>query len=174
MAEPFVGQVIAVGFNFAPVGWRICDGSLLPISDYVTLFNLIGTTFGGDGQTTFALPDLRGRAVLGMGQGQGLSPYALGQQGGAESVVLASGQVGSHSHSLAAAATATTPAPGPSVVLGTTAAADLIYAKSGTSAALASGAVSPSVGGGLPHENRQPSLAITYIISLFGIYPSQN
>ncbi len=174
MAQPFVGQVIAVGFNFAPVGWHICDGSLLQISQYDVLFNLVGTTYGGDGQTTFALPDLRGRAVVGMGQGSGLSPYTLGQQGGVEAVTLASAQVGSHSHALAAAATATTPAPGPSVVLGTTAAADPIYATSGTSAALSSAAVSSSAGGGLPHENRQPSLAITYIISLFGIYPSQN
>ncbi len=174
MAQPFVGQVIAVGFNFAPVGWHICDGSLLQISQYDVLFNLIGTTYGGNGQTTFALPDLRGRAVVGMGQGSGLSPYTLGQQGGVESVTLASAQVGSHSHALAAAATATTAAPGPSVVLGTTAAADPIYATSGTSAALSSAAVSSSAGGGLPHENRQPSLAITYIISLFGIYPSQN
>ncbi len=174
MAQPFIGQVIAVGFNYAPDGWHICDGSLLQISQYETLFNLIGTTYGGDGQATFGLPDLRGRAVVGMGQGPGLSPYTLGQPGGAESVTLASGQVGSHAHALAGAATATASAPGPSVVLGTTAAADPIYATSGTTAALASAAVSPSVGGGLPHENRQPSLAITYIISLFGIYPSQN
>ncbi len=174
MAQPFIGQVIAVGFNFAPVGWHICDGSLLPISENEALFNLIGTTYGGDGQTTFGLPDLRGRAALGMGQGQGLSPYTLGQPGGAESVTLASGQVGSHSHALAGAATATAAAPGPTVVLGTSAAADPIYATTGASAALSSAAVSPSVGGGLPHENRQPSLAITYIISLFGIFPSQN
>ena len=115
-----------------------------------------------------------GARLSGWAKGSGLSPYTLGQQGGVESVTLASAQVGSHSHALAAAATATTPAPGPSVVLGTTAAADPIYATSGTSAALSSAAVSPSAGGGLPHENRQPSLAITYIISLFGIYPSQN
>ena len=112
--------------------------------------------------------------VVSIGQGPGLSAYALGQQGGAESVVLASGQVGSDSHALAAAATATASAPGPSVVLGTPVAADPIYATSGTSAALSGAAVSQSAGGGLPHENRQPSLAITYIISLFGIYPSQS
>ena len=174
MSEPFVGQIIAVGFNFAPVGWAICDGSLLPISQYSTLFNLIGTTFGGDGQSTFGLPDLRGRAALGMGQGAGLQSYGLGQSGGAESVTLSSGQVGSHTHALAAAATATTPTPGPSVVLGTPAAADPIYVTSGTGATLTSAAVAPTAGGGLPHGNRQPSLTITYIISLFGIYPSQN
>ena len=174
MAQPFVGQIIAVGFNFAPVGWHMCDGSLLPISQYDALFALIGTTYGGDGQTTFALPDLRGRAALGTGQGTGLSNYVLGQPGGVELVTLASGQVGSHSHALSAAATATTSAPGPSAVLGTPAAADPIYATSGTGATLSSSAVSTTAGGGLPHENRQPSLAVTYIISLFGIFPTQN
>ena len=109
-----------------------------------------------------------------MGQGAGLQNYVLGQIGGVESVTLTSGQVGSHAHALAAAATATTPTPGPSVVLGTPAAADPIYATSGTGASLTSAAVAPTAGGGLPHENRQPSLTITYIISLFGIYPSQN
>lgn len=173
MSDPFVGQIIAVGFNFAPVGWAICDGSVLPIAENETLFNLIGTTFGGDGQTTFALPDLRGRAVVGMGQGQGLSPFGVGQNGGVESVALTSGQVGAHTHALAGASTSTTSAPGPSVVLGTSAAADPIYATAGAAAALSPGAVS-STGGGVPHENRQPSLAITYIISLYGIYPSQN
>jgi microcystin-dependent protein len=174
MAEPFLGQVIAVGFNFAPVGWHVCDGALLQISQNDALFNLIGTTYGGDGQTTFALPDLRGRAVLSTGQGTGLSNYVLGQPGGVESVTLASGQVGSHSHPLSAAATATTPAPGPSAVLGTPVAADPIYATSGTGATLSSSAVSLTAGGGVPHENRQPSLAVTYIISLLGIFPTQN
>ncbi len=173
MSQPFVGQIIAVGFNFAPQGWALCDGRVLPISQYQPLFSLLGTTFGGDGQTTFGLPDLRGRAALGMGQGSGLQNYPLGQSAGAESVTLTSGQVGAHTHALAAAATATTPTPGPTVVLGTPAAADPIYATSGAGGALTSAAVSSSAGGGLPHENRQPSLAITYIISLFGIFPTQ-
>jgi microcystin-dependent protein len=174
MSQPFVGQVIAVGFNFAPVGWALCDGSLLQISQYPTLYQLIGTQFGGDGVSTFGLPDLRGRAALGMGQGTGLQAYALGQLGGAETVALTSNQVGSHTHGLAAAATATTPTPGSAVVLGTPEAATPIYATSGTNAALTTAAVSPSPGGGVPHENRQPSLTVTYIISLFGIFPSQN
>ena len=84
MSEPFVGQVIAVGFNFAPVGWALCQGQLLPISQNAALFSLLGTTYGGDGQSTFGLPDLRGRAALGMGQGSGLQPYVLGQPGGVE------------------------------------------------------------------------------------------
>ncbi len=84
MGQPFVGQIIAVGFNFAPVGWALCQGQLLPISENETLYTLIGTTFGGDGQSTFGLPDLRGRAALGMGQGPGLAQYAMGQAAGAE------------------------------------------------------------------------------------------
>ena len=88
MSEPFVGQVIAVGFNFAPVGWALCQGQLLPISQNEALFSLLGTTYGGDGQSTFALPDLRGRAPLGIGQGPGLQAYPLGQTGGVELVTL--------------------------------------------------------------------------------------
>jgi microcystin-dependent protein len=174
MSQPFVGQVIAVGFNFAPVGWALCQGQLLPISENEVLFNLIGTTFGGDGQTTFGLPDLRGRAALGMGGGSGLSSYVLGQPGGVESVTLTSAQIGSHTHGLSAAATATSSIPSSSAVLGTPAAATPIYATGGVGATLTAGAVSTAPGGGQPHENRQPSLTINYIISLFGIFPSQS
>lgn len=174
MSDPFVGQIIAVGFNFAPVGWALCQGQLLPISENPTLFNLIGTTFGGDGQSTFALPDLRGRAALGMGQGTGLGSYVLGQLGGVESAALTSATIGSHTHGLSAAATATTSTPSSSVVLGTPAATTPLYATSGANATLTAGAVSATTGGGLPHENRQPSQTINYIISLFGIYPSQS
>ena len=174
MSQPFVGQIIAVGFNFAPAGWALCQGQLLPIDQNQALFSLLGTTFGGNGTTTFGLPDLRGRAVLGMGQGPGLGSYVLGQAGGVESVTVTGAQIGSHAHGLSAAATATTPTPSSSVVLGTPAAATPIYATSGTGATLAAGAVSTTPGGGLPHENRQPSLTINYIISLFGVFPSQN
>jgi microcystin-dependent protein len=174
MSQPFVGQIIAVGFNFAPQGWALCQGQLLPISEYSTLFALIGTTFGGNGQTTFGLPDLRGRAALGMGQGPGLGSYVLGQAGGVESVTVTGAQIGSHAHGLSAAATATTATPSSSVVLGTPAAATPIYATGGTGATLTAGAVSATPGGGQPHENRQPSLNVNYIISLFGVFPSQN
>lgn len=172
MSQPFVGQVIAVGFNFAPVNWALCDGSLLQISEFSTLYNLIGTTFGGNGTTNFALPDLRGRAALGVGQGPGLQPYVQGQTGGVKSVTLTSGQIGSHTHGLQAAATATTPTPSSAVVLGTPAATTPIYATAGTHTVLATNTVGPSAGSA-PHENRQPSTTVTYIISLFGIYPSQ-
>jgi microcystin-dependent protein len=174
MSEPYLGQVIAVGFNFAPVNWALCQGQLLPIAEYSALFNLIGTTYGGDGVSTFGLPDLRGRAALGMGQGSGLQSYVLGQLGGVESVTLTANQFAGHTHALQAAPTATTPTPGSGVVLGTPAAATPIYATTGTPATLASSAVSPAAGGGGPHENRQPSLTINYIIALFGIFPSQS
>jgi microcystin-dependent protein len=155
------------------VGWAPCDGQLLSISQNEALFNLIGTTFGGDGQTTFALPDLRGRSALGAGQGPGLSQYVQGQLGGAESVALNSSQFAGHTHALEAATTTTTPTPGSGVVLGTPATGTPIYATAGTPAALSGSAVSPSQGNGLPHENRQPSTAINYIIALFGVFPSQ-
>jgi microcystin-dependent protein len=174
MSEPYLGQVIAVGFNFAPVNWALCQGQLLPISQYTALFQLLGTTYGGDGVSTFGLPDLRGRAALGMGQGSGLQSYVLGQLGGVESVTLTANQFAGHTHTVQAATTATTPTPGSGVVLGTPAAATSIYATTGTPATLASSAVSPAAGGGGPHENRQPSLTINYIIALFGIFPSQS
>ena len=173
MSQPFVGQIMAVGFNFAPQGWAFCDGSLLPISEYDVLFTLLGTQFGGDGERTFGLPDLRGRAALGAGQGAGLQNYVIGELAGVESVTLTAGQVGGHTHPLSAAATATTQTPGSDVVLGTPAAATPVYATSGTAASLSAGTVSVSPGG-VPHENRQPSTTINYIISLFGVYPSQN
>ena len=174
MSQPFVGQIIAVGFNFAPAGWALCQGQLLPISGNDALFSLIGTTFGGDGQQSFGLPDLRGRAALGMGQGPGLGQYVLGQPGGAESVTLISAQIGSHTHGLSAAATATTSTPASSVVLGTPDATTPIYATGGTGATLTAGAVSTTPGGGQPHENRQPSQTINYIISLFGVFPPRS
>jgi microcystin-dependent protein len=174
MSEPFVGQVIAVGFNFAPVGWALCQGQLLSISENTVLFQLLGTTYGGDGQSTFGLPDLRGRAALGMGQGAGLQPYQLGQSGGVEAVTLTANQLAGHTHALLAAATTTTPTPGSGVVLGTPAAATPIYDAAGTATQLVSSAVAPAPGGGSAHENRQPSLVINYIISLFGVFPSQN
>jgi microcystin-dependent protein len=174
MSEPFIGQVIAVGFNFAPVGWALCQGQLLPINQNTALFSLLGTTYGGDGQSTFGLPDLRGRAALGMGQGSGLQPYLLGQRGGVESVALTANQFAGHTHALQAAAAATTATPVSGVVLGTPAAATPTYATAGTAAQLVGSTVAPAPGSGGAHENRQPSLAINYIIALSGIFPSQN
>ena len=167
--------MIAVGFNFAPDGWHICDGSLLQISQYETLFNLIGTTYGGDGQATFGLPDLRGRAVVGMGQGPGFLPYTLGQPGGAESVTLASGQVGSHAHALAGGGDGDgLRRRGPRSFSGRRRRRTRFTRHPGRAPRSPAQRCLRASAARLPHENRQPSLAITYIISLFGIYPSQN
>jgi len=174
MAEPFLGQIVAVAFSYAPNGWAVCDGSLVQIAQNTALFSLLGTTFGGDGLRTFALPDLRGRAALGAGQGTGLSAYPLGQAAGAEQVALTSGQFAAHTHALEAAGAATSAAPGSALALGVPATSASIYAASGTSTTLAPSAVGPGGGQGQPHENRQPSLTITYIIALEGVYPTRN
>jgi microcystin-dependent protein len=174
MGQPYIGQIIAVGFNFAPVGWVSCDGSLLPISEYSALFNLIGTTYGGDGQNTFAVPDLRGRSPLAAGQGQGLPVFVQGQIGGSESVSLTASQVGSHSHNLMASAqTGTVANPATNLALAQNAQpAVFVYGPPPSTTPLAGAAIAPSTGG-QPHENRQPFLTINYIMSLFGVFPSQ-
>jgi microcystin-dependent protein len=173
MSEPFVGQVISVGFSFAPRGWMLCDGSTLAISQYPVLFQLLGTTYGGDGVNTFALPDLRGRGAVSVGTGQGLPPYALGQRSGTESITLTVSQIGAHTHALSGASTATSNVPLSTTVLGTPD-TENIYAAAGNTTTLSPAAVGPAPGGNLPHENRQPFLAINYIIAFEGIFPTQS
>jgi microcystin-dependent protein len=169
MGTPYVGEIRLFGGNFAPAGWAFCDGSLLAISENDTLFNLIGTTYGGDGQSTFALPDLRGRAPLHMGQGPGLSNYTIGQMGGAETVVLTVNQIPGHTHTptaQTAAGSQTSPANG------VWAASTLNqFTANAPSQAMNPGAIGPA-GGSQPHDNRMPYLAINFIISLFGVYPT--
>ncbi len=174
MSQPFIGQVIAVGFNFAPVGWLMCNGQTVPISQFEPLFALIGTTYGGDGQNTFALPDLRGRSPLCMGTGSGLPTFVQGQLGGAESVSLASGQIGSHNHPLQVSANAgNTQTPASNVVLGNGISPDVsVYAPTPSTTTL-SGTSIGLTGGNVPHENRQPFLTVNYIIATEGIFPSQ-
>lgn len=170
--QPFIGEVDLVAFNFPPAGWAFCDGSLVPIAENQALFSLIGTTFGGDGQSTFALPDLRGRRALGMGQGPGLSPYVLGQSGGEEQVSLTVGQIPAHSHTFFASA-----AHGNSLQPGgnywASASQVNLYSTNSSHVAMAPPAIGMT-GGGQPHDNRSPYLVMNYIISLFGIFPSQN
>jgi microcystin-dependent protein len=175
MSQPFVGQIISVGFNFTPVGWLPCDGSLLPISDYEVLFNLIGTTYGGNGTTNFAVPDLRGRSPLNAGQGPGLPAYVQGQLAGSENVTLVANQVGAHSHGLMASSqSGTVGNPATTVALGQNPQADVfVYGPAPSTTSLAGTAISANTGGGQPHENRQPFLAVNYIIAAFGVYPSQ-
>ena len=164
MAQPYVGEIRMFAGNFAPAGWMFCEGQLLPISEYETLFNLIGTTYGGDGQSTFSLPDLRGRVPLHFGNG-----FQLAETGGAEEVTLTVSQIPAHSHPMLASSdvpTALSPAgnvPGQ--------AAAKIY-RLGNPTVLLNPTSMSSTGGSQPHNNFQPYLCVDFIISLFGIFPS--
>lgn len=158
--------------NFAPVGWAVCDGSLLPISEYETLFALIGTTYGGDGQSTFALPDLRGRVPIHAGQGPGLSSRVIGQTGGVEQVTLTPAQLPAHRHTLRASPAAASSTAGVAGSLLATPASTKLYGVTPAGSAMAAGALTTS-GGNQAHNNMAPSLGLNHIIALFGVFPSQ-
>lgn len=173
--ESYVGELRLFAGTFAPRGWAFCDGRLLPISQNDALFALIGTTYGGDGQTTFALPDLRGRIPLGQGQGQGLSSHVFGQPFGTETVTLLTTQMPAHNHLFTASKTEAASL-SPTDAVFASSADNSFYAPDSGGAQHES--LDPrsvtAVGGNQPHNNIMPSAAIHYIISLFGIYPSQN
>ncbi len=170
MADPFIGEIRQVGFTFAPQDWAFCDGQLLPISQNSTLFSLLGTNYGGDGVSTFALPDLRGRIPLHAGASPGASSYLLAQSGGAESVTLNSPQNALHSHTLSASSVAASAAaPAPSAV--PAAAATSVYSAAAPATAMSA---TGAVGAGQSHGNLMPFVCVNFIISLQGIYPSQN
>jgi microcystin-dependent protein len=166
MAQPYVGEVRMFAGNFAPAGWMFCEGQLLPISEYETLFNLIGTTYGGDGQSTFALPDLRGRIPLHMGNG-----FTLAETGGAETITLTVPQIPAHSHPYLATTNV-----GSQVNLNGQVVAQSpqikMYIEDVPDGTMAAGAIG-STGGSQPHDNFMPYLCVDFIISLFGIFPSQ-
>lgn len=164
-----LGEIRIFAGNFAPAGWAFCDGALLPIAENETLFNLIGTTYGGDGQATFALPDLRGRVPMHQGESAGQT-RTLGERGGVEQVTLTPPELPQHSHALLASTRAGTANRPESNVL---AAGKYRYVEDVVTTGLSPSAVSP-VGGGQPHDNMQPTMAINYIISLYGIYPAQS
>ncbi len=170
MGQPFVGEIRMFGGNFAPAGWMFCDGQLLPISEYETLFNLIGTTYGGDGQSTFALPDLRGRLPVHQGTGTG-STVTIGQMSGSESVTLNVSQIPAHRHSVRAAASSATLTSPSGAVYAQPTAMDLYRVGSAPAVSTSS---TGGTGGSQPHDNLMPSLCVSFIISLFGVYPSQN
>lgn len=167
MSQPYVGEIRMFAGNFAPVGWAFCNGALLPISENETLFNLIGTTYGGDGQNTFALPDLQSRVPIHVGPG-----FALGQAAGAESVTLTVSQIPAHSHvPLCKNALGSSDTPAGNFWAGATGATN--YDDGAPSALMASAAIG-SDGGSQPHDNMIPFLVINFIISLFGVFPSQS
>ncbi|HQT75785.1 MAG: hypothetical protein B7Z80_14160 [Rhodospirillales bacterium 20-64-7] len=184
MSDPYVGQIEMFAFGFAPKGWAICAGQTLPIAQNQVLFALLGTTFGGNGTSTFNLPDLRGRLPMGQGNGQGLSPRTVGQMGGEATHTLLLNETPAHQHTLAAAAhadTATnTDAPGPTVVLATTTGKQkgksmpvTIYATdTAPNQALAPAAIGTN-NGGQPHNNMMPYLTLNFCIALQGIFPSR-
>jgi len=177
--EPFIGQILLFGFNFAPRGWAFCDGQLLPINQNQALFSLLGTTYGGDGRTTFGLPDLRGRVAVGRGQGPGLSDRRMGIRSGAETTTLNATQLPPHVHATtnaglnASANPANTNDP-------TGAALAMAPAYNNTSTAevdMVAGSVdhpTGSAGSGGAHNNMQPFLALNYSIALIGVFPSRN
>ena len=166
MAQPYVGEIRMFAGNFAPAGWMFCDGQLLSISENETLFQLIGTTYGGDGQNTFALPDMRGRIPIHQGNG-----FILAETGGAEQITLTAQQIPAHSHPLLASESpATQNTPGAAVLFAESATVDA-YVSSGPFVAISPITIGPA-GGSQPHSNFQPYLCVNHIISLFGIFPS--
>ena len=167
MSQPYVGEIRMFAGNFAPAGWMFCEGQLLPISENETLFQLIGTTYGGDGQSTFALPDLRGRLPLHQGNG-----FILAETGGAEEVTLTVNQIPAHSHPLlATSAQGSDGSPGNRVVGEDAVVGADLYLEDVPTVNMAATAITP-VGGSQPHTNFQPYLCVDFIISLFGVFPS--
>lgn len=177
MADPFVGEIRIFGFNFPPTGWALCNGQLLPISQNTALFSLLGTNYGGNGTTTFGLPNLQGCAPLQPGQGAGLSLYDLGETGGTAAVALLTSQMPYHTHAAGGvngAGTLATPAGNiwASAMVGRQA-ENRYAAVPGTSPAMAAQMLAPS-GGGLPHNNMPPYLVLNFCIALQGIYPPRS
>ena len=167
MAQPYVGEIRMFAGNFAPAGWMFCEGQLLPISENETLFQLIGTTYGGDGQSTFGLPDLRGRIPIHQGNG-----FILAETGGAEEITLTVSQIPAHTHPLlGSTSTATSNDPASNVGGRVTAAATFPYGTDAPLQPMSPLSIGPT-GGSQPHTNFQPYLCVDFIISLFGLFPS--
>jgi microcystin-dependent protein len=173
MSSPFLGEIRMFGGNFAPYGWAYCDGALIAIAQNEALYTLLGTTYGGDGVNTFALPDLRGRTPVHQGTGQGLSTCVLGQRAGSESVTLSVNQYPAHTHPFSASTDAgSVPGPGGDVLAGSL--TIKAYTDGVANVSLNPAALAPSGGGAQAHDNMQPFLCISFIIALNGIFPTQN
>jgi microcystin-dependent protein len=173
MAQSFIGEIRCFGFNFSPVGWAFCNGQLISISQNAALFNLIGTTYGGDGLNTFALPDLRSRAPVHQGSFAGVT-YVMGQVGGVENVTLTTQEIPAHNHLIVATSNAATlKRPVQNTFYAASSSGNNFYEAGTTLTALANNTVS-SAGGGQPHNNIQPYLTLNWCIAMFGIFPSRN
>ena len=170
MADPFVAEIRIFPFNFAPRGWAWCDGQLLPLSQNTALFSLLGTTYGGNGKSNFALPDLQGRAPMHPGQGPGLSLHDLGETGGSETVSLLESEMPSHSHALQVRNdVGEDRIPGPSEALARST-GGLLYANASSLVAMSDNALPPA-GGDAPHNNMMPYLTFYFCIALQGVFP---
>jgi microcystin-dependent protein len=172
MADPFVAEIRIFPFNFAPKGWAWCDGQLMPLSQNTALFSLLGTTYGGDGKSNFALPDLQGRAPMHPGQGPGLSLHDLGETGGSETVSLLESELPSHTHSLRADAAdpADVQAPSAAVVLARSSGGNAYQSSAAGLVSMAPEMLAPA-GGDQPHNNLQPYLTFHFCIALQGVFP---
>lgn len=172
-SEPFLGQILFVPYNFAPRGWAECNGQLLPINQNLALFSLLGTNYGGNGTTNFALPDMRGRVLLSDGAGPGLSTYDLGQTGGKETHTLTVAEMPTHSHSVNAVSAEGNQNLPTNVLPANTKALDKEYSSAAPNVQMSSTMINPA-GGNQAHENRQPFLVLKCIIAVQGIFPSRN
>jgi microcystin-dependent protein len=177
MSEPFIGQIQAFGFNFAPMGWAPCDGRTLNIAQNSALYALLGVTYGGNGTTTFNLPDLRGRVAISQGQGPGLGTYTIGQQVGSENVSINQNQMPAHAHAVMAATVAGNEACPTGAVLASVQDSEgngiPLYTKTAPNVAMAPAAIG-STGQGQGHENRQLTLVVNFCIALQGIFPTRD
>lgn len=171
MSQPFIGQILMAGFNFAPKGFMFCAGQLLPISQYTALFSLLGTTFGGDGKVTFGLPDLRGRVSNHWGSGQGLSSYVMGQVVGTETVTLNQTQLPPHTHGVNASTLGGQTDPTNNYPGVDTSGSGAMFYNSTITGVMSPSTIPPS--GVQPHQNMQPYLVINFCIAIVGIYPSR-
>jgi microcystin-dependent protein len=170
--DPFVAEIRIFPFNFPPKGWAFCDGQILPISQNTALFSLLGTTYGGDGKSTFALPDLQGAAPMHPGQGPGLSLHDLGETGGSQTVTLLESEIPSHAHTLMASATTSSkPGPAGNALARVQSGATPYFAPGGAPLATFSNAGLAVAGGSQPHNNMQPYLTLNFCIALQGVFP---
>nr|WP_294782260.1 tail fiber protein [uncultured Flavobacterium sp.] len=172
MAQPYVGEIRMFAGNFAPVGWMMCEGQLISISENETLFQLIGTTYGGDGESTFALPDLRGRVPLHMGTSSSGTTFQIAQTGGLEEITLTTNQIPSHNHALVATSDLADSASSANALFSTNPPGSKMFSSATPTTPLNASIIAPN-GGSQPHTNFQPYLCIDFIISLFGIFPYQ-